>query len=69
MEGIGDMIVAIIALAIATATDYLYYNEMIWVTSAIPIFIFQLMLLANKKVQSKNDGKGIIKCIIDKIYK
>ena len=69
MEEAGDMIIAIIALVIATATDYLYYKEMIWVTSAIPIFVFQLMLLANKKVKSKNDGKGIIRCLVDKIRK
>ena len=63
MEDTGDIVFAIITLAVALATDYMYTHNMIWISSAIPIFVFQLIMIGNKKLKAKRGGKGIIACI------
>ena len=56
----GNIIVCIIFLAIVIAMDLLKGWEMIPVSSAIPVMIFQLLVLAEREVKA-NTGDGIIK--------
>ena len=67
IEDIGDIIICVIALAIAVATDYLHTAGISFISSAIPLFIFQLLMMANTKVKKNNEGKGILKWCWDKL--
>ena len=55
--------VCIAFLGLAIATDYYHTSQVSPVGSAVPIFIFQLLMMANKMVQNANGGNGILKCI------
>ena len=68
MEDTGNIVFAIVALAVALTTDYLYTHQVIWVSSAIPIFIFQLIIIGDKKLKARR-GKGIIASLIDWVSK
>ena len=55
------------ALAVITAVDYLHSAQISPVSSAVPAFIFQLILLADKRVRDNNNGAGILRLLIRKL--
>ena len=66
MEGI---VVSTIFLAIAIATDYLHTAQVSPVSSAVPIFVFQLLYMANETCKERNEGTSLLKLTWQKLTK
>ena len=67
IEDIEDIIMSIITLGIATLTDYYHTTGEAYISSAIPIFICQMVMMMNEMYKKKNNGKGIVRSVIEKI--
>ena len=59
-EKMEDIVSGVMALGVAIAVDYLYTEGKSVISSAIPIFIFQLLSMLDKRVK-RETGMGLIK--------
>ena len=63
-----DIIPCVLALGVVVVTDYLHTCGKSYVSSAVPVFVFQLLVMLNGLVKRRNGGKGIIKVMMEKIW-
>ena len=64
MIGLKDVIIWTISLVIIVAVDYFHTIGASFVSSAVPMFIFQICMMINAKCK-KMHNKGIIEYLID----
>ena len=60
-----NVIFCILYLGLVILTETLSYIEVTKVNSAIPVFIFQLLVLLDEKVKRENNGTGVLRMIIN----
>ena len=68
-EDMEDIAMCVVTLIVATITDYFHTTGQAFVSSAIPIFICQMIMMMNDLLKKRNDGKGIIRSVIDLVKK
>ena len=63
-----DIVACGLMFALASVADYYHVNEKFPVSSAIPIFAFQLIFMLNEKVK-KEQGMGILRLCWNKLFR
>ena len=62
-----NIIASIMALGVTIAVDYLHTENMSYVSSAVPILIFQLLIMLHEKIRDET-GMGLIRFCWQKFF-
>lgn len=63
-----NIIPCVVALGVVVVTDYFHTRGDSYVSSAVPVFAFQLLVMLNTLIMKRNGGKGIIKLMMEKVW-